>query len=209
MTFEKSRKRAEIKAKNRATILEAARSCFLQLGYDTTTVRDIIRSTHLAPGTFYNYFPDKESIFRALIDDYINQIEQRRKQLLQNNNHLEDYIHNTFLAYFLTIEDLPSLFQLALRSNHIILHLYQKTLLGCSSEILRNQLSGLLASTTNRNIDLHYMASAIIGTAYQIGIEFTQRSNKDASFAAKFCSSLVLGGLGVIPKQRNVEEDIA
>ena len=32
-------------------------------------VRDIIRRTDLAAGTFYNYFPDKESIFRALVEE--------------------------------------------------------------------------------------------------------------------------------------------
>ena len=52
-------KRARNKRANRAAILEAARRCFLEHGYDAVTIRDVIRLSGLAAGTFYNYFPDK------------------------------------------------------------------------------------------------------------------------------------------------------
>ena len=42
---------------------------FAEQGYEATGVRDIIRRTDLASGTFYNYFPDKEAIFRALVEE--------------------------------------------------------------------------------------------------------------------------------------------
>jgi AcrR family transcriptional regulator len=62
-------KRERTKQANRAAILEAAREVFSDIGYGAATVRDVIRRTDLAAGTFYNYFPDKESVFRALIED--------------------------------------------------------------------------------------------------------------------------------------------
>ena len=37
---------------------------FADIGYGAATVRDIVRGTDLATGTFYNYFPDKESVLR-------------------------------------------------------------------------------------------------------------------------------------------------
>jgi AcrR family transcriptional regulator len=42
---------------------------FGELGYDAATVRDIIRRTGLASGTFYNYYKSKEEVFDALADD--------------------------------------------------------------------------------------------------------------------------------------------
>src|SRR5512142_1330907 len=57
------------KAQNRETILEAARLVFAQLGCATATVRDIIRATPLASGTFYNYFKSKEQVYQALRDE--------------------------------------------------------------------------------------------------------------------------------------------
>src|SRR5271156_3372417 len=62
-------KRERNKAQNRGDILIAAREVFTELGYGAATVRDIIRRTRLASGTFYNYFPDKESVFRELLRD--------------------------------------------------------------------------------------------------------------------------------------------
>ena len=57
------------KAANRAAILAAGRDVFSAHGYDAAGVRDIVRRTDLASGTFYNYFPDKASIFRAIVED--------------------------------------------------------------------------------------------------------------------------------------------
>jgi len=55
-TVEPIGKREKTKAANRQAILAAARRVFAQLGYEAATVRDIIRGTALASGTFYNYF---------------------------------------------------------------------------------------------------------------------------------------------------------
>ena len=45
-------KREQTKVQNRQAILDAAREVFGELGYDASTVRDIIRRTGLAAGTF-------------------------------------------------------------------------------------------------------------------------------------------------------------
>src|SRR5437868_14886689 len=62
-------KREQTKVQNRQAILDAAREVFGELGYETATVRDIIRRTGLAAGTFYNYYRSKEEVFAALADD--------------------------------------------------------------------------------------------------------------------------------------------
>ena len=62
-------RRAATKAANRAAILAAARAAFAEMGYGEATVRDVVRRTELASGTFYNYFPDKEALFRAVLEE--------------------------------------------------------------------------------------------------------------------------------------------
>ncbi|MGH8481879.1 MAG: helix-turn-helix domain-containing protein, partial [Nevskiaceae bacterium] len=52
----KAGKRDQNKRANRAAILDAARRVFLERGYEAVTIRDVIRQTELASGTFYNYF---------------------------------------------------------------------------------------------------------------------------------------------------------
>ena len=63
-------RRDDTKAANRAAILEAGREVFAEHGYDAIGVRDIVRGTALASGTFYNYFPDKEAVFRAIVEEF-------------------------------------------------------------------------------------------------------------------------------------------
>ena len=42
---------------------------FAERGYDAVGMRDIVRRTELASGTFYNYFPDKAAVFRAIVEN--------------------------------------------------------------------------------------------------------------------------------------------
>ena len=52
-------RRERTKAANRAALVAAARDVFGELGFEAVAVRDIVRRTDLASGTFYNYFADK------------------------------------------------------------------------------------------------------------------------------------------------------
>ncbi|HWU68578.1 MAG TPA: TetR/AcrR family transcriptional regulator, partial [Stenotrophobium sp.] len=72
-----SGKRQLNKQANQAAILNAAHDAFVDLGYDAITIRDIIRKSGLAAGTFYNYFPDKESVFRALVESSLCTVHER------------------------------------------------------------------------------------------------------------------------------------
>ena len=53
-------KREQNRIRNRRAILLAARECFRERGYEKSTIRDIVRRTGLAAGTFYNYFSSKQ-----------------------------------------------------------------------------------------------------------------------------------------------------
>jgi AcrR family transcriptional regulator len=56
--------------RSRSLILETALKLFAHRGYGATSVRDIAEAAGLSKGNVYHHFPDKESIFRALLDRY-------------------------------------------------------------------------------------------------------------------------------------------
>lgn len=62
--------------KSRAQILDAALKLFSHRGYGATSVRDIAEEAGLSKGNVYHHFPDKEAIFRALIDRYFEAMSQ-------------------------------------------------------------------------------------------------------------------------------------
>lgn len=53
----------------RAALIEAAAELCLQRGYENTTVEQIAEVADVSPRTFSRYFPTKESVFVAILDD--------------------------------------------------------------------------------------------------------------------------------------------
>lgn len=49
-------------------IMSGARSAFFELGYEGASTEEIVRRAKVSKGTLYNYFPDKQSLFKAIIE---------------------------------------------------------------------------------------------------------------------------------------------
>lgn len=56
--------------RSRAQILEAALRLFSSQGYHGTSMRDIAVAARVSTGNVYHQFPDKEAVFRTLLDQY-------------------------------------------------------------------------------------------------------------------------------------------
>ncbi len=56
--------------RSRKQILDKALRLFSKQGYRGTNIREIAEAAGLSTGNVYHLFPDKESIFRALLDRY-------------------------------------------------------------------------------------------------------------------------------------------
>ena len=57
------------KALTRTKLLSAARHLFASQGFEHTTIRDIAAEADIALGGFYNYFPTKEDVLAALLEE--------------------------------------------------------------------------------------------------------------------------------------------
>ena len=62
--------------RSRQQILDAALKLFSHKGYGATSVRDVAEEAGLSKGNVYHHFPDKETIFRALLDRYFAAMSQ-------------------------------------------------------------------------------------------------------------------------------------
>ncbi|MDZ5783546.1 FAD-dependent oxidoreductase [Marinococcus luteus] len=69
-------KRTEKREQTRSRILQAAVHLFQEKGFEQTTVQEITASAEVAKGTFFNYFPTKESIMRALAEDRLLRVQE-------------------------------------------------------------------------------------------------------------------------------------
>lgn len=60
--------------RSRGQILAAALKLFSRRGYHGTSIRDIAQAARASTGNVYHHFPDKETIFNALIEQYLEAI---------------------------------------------------------------------------------------------------------------------------------------
>ncbi len=65
----------------RKKILEAAKQVFLQKGYATTRIADLVKKSRLARGTFYLYFQDVEQVLNALLQEVFIDIQRSVTEL--------------------------------------------------------------------------------------------------------------------------------
>jgi AcrR family transcriptional regulator len=58
-------------AETRARLIRAARQCFADRGFDSTTVGDVARAADLVPSAFYHYFNGKEALYEAVYEETV------------------------------------------------------------------------------------------------------------------------------------------
>lgn len=197
---EKLGKRERNRIANRHAIITAARDCFSEKGYDQVTVRDIIRRTGLASGTFYNYFPDKQAIFSALLEDYLERLSLNLDTLRKTKNSLEDYIYSTYLAIFQSIAEDPLIYKLAHTNDRVIRELYDTNILGNNKHTLEQDLELAIESGLLPNIDKELLSAAFFGFAYEIGLKVADDDQPNPKRAASFAKNLFIGGITCLSK---------
>lgn len=188
-------KREATKALNRQLILEAARRVFAELGYGATTVRDIIRQTGLASGTFYNYFRSKEEIHEAILDESALKLRpQLRAQRLSAQN-ADDFVRGMYRVFFEFVAEDQRGFAV-IRNQSIQPHMRMDTpeILIAFGE-LRNDIDAAIERGVLPPVDSTYLMSAMAGIAFEVGNRMLERDPIDVEGASSFASALVLNGL--------------
>jgi AcrR family transcriptional regulator len=193
-TIEPIGKRERTKAANRLAILAAARRVFAQLGYEAATVRDIIRGTELASGTFYNYFRSKEEVFEALADDGAARFKPILRAAREHATSFEDYLRSAFGAYFRFVVEENRIEGRPLDERQPHVRTDTPEMIAIYEEV-RGGLEAAIARGLAPKVDADYLAFACIGMAQEVGRAMMRRRPVDAEAATEFAVALVLRGL--------------
>lgn len=193
-------KREQTKIQNRETILEAARRVFAELGYGATTVRDIIRATPLASGTFYNYFKSKEEVFQAIQDESALRIRPRLHEERVKAQSVEEFISGTFRTFFEFVASDEFNFR-AIRRNTDTLRVRMDTPeIIAGFQELREDLESAIARGMLPPVDADYLMAALVGVAFEVAERMLRREVVDTDAAAAFATALFMGGIRGLPQ---------
>ncbi len=173
-------KRQRIKQQNRQFILNAARKVFAEHGYGAATVRDIIRATPLAAGTFYNYFTSKEQVQQALNQEMAEALRPRLAEGRAQANTAEEFLSAFFSAVFaLRTETAAPLEAADLRSGF---------------DDLRADLERAVARGLFLPLDAAALAAALLAAADEIAARLAAEGG-DAAEATAAATLLFLRGV--------------
>jgi AcrR family transcriptional regulator len=192
-------KREQTKVQNRQAILDAAREVFGELGYEAATVRDIIRRTGLAAGTFYNYYRSKEEVFAALADDGARRFAPILKAL-RGKGSFDGFVREAIVAYFEFMADEHISWMARRPAGEQHPHVQGETpeMAAVFAEV-KDAIEDAIAEGRGPASDSEYMAASCIGIAREVCDKMLMRRPIDTSAAAEFAIAMILGGVRGLP----------
>jgi AcrR family transcriptional regulator len=191
-------RRERTKAANRAAILAAARDVFADEGYGAVSVRDIVRRTDLASGTFYNYFPDKEAVFRALVTDVAEEARRRVRAARRRAHTAQDFVEGAYRAFFEFIIEDPERFAFIRRNFDTLRTRFGDDVLPAGTDEVAEDLRAAIAAGQIPPVDVDYCAHAMVAVGLELGARLAERDPPDVDGATRFASALFLGALDTL-----------
>ena len=93
-------------------IIEVAQRRFGLFGIEKTSMREIANDLKLSKASLYYYFPDKQSLYKAVVEkeqaEFINKISESVMNIQEPEQLLREYV-NVRLSYFRTLLNLSRL----------------------------------------------------------------------------------------------------
>jgi len=193
-------KRAAVKEQNRRIILDAARRVFAELGYAATTVRDIIRATPLASGTFYNYFRSKEQIFEALRDETALKLRPLLHEARQKAQTAEAFLDATFSPCFAHVAANRAAAPIR-RPQAVHVRVDTPEVLAGFEE-LHQDVDAAIARGLFPAVDAEYLTAAIVGIGFELAEVMQSRDGATPEETTRFATQMLLAGITGVARLR-------
>jgi AcrR family transcriptional regulator len=196
---ERPGRREQNKAENRAALLKAARSVFAEMGYAAAGVRDIVRRTDLASGTFYNYFKDKREIFGAVVGDISTELLARHRGGRARARTAEEFFRSHCSVYMNFVAADPEMLAFGRKNVAAIRNLFDTPDLRLLAEALNEDIRAAMARGVLPKVDIGYLIAVLSGVVFETAVVMVSRDPVDPAGAADFATRLLVGGIANLP----------
>ena len=190
--------RATNKTKNRQAIIKAGIRIFIDKGVSETTVRDIIRSTGLASGTFYNYFNSKEEVLVAIFDDFAKEIGRTVRDENVEPKNFEEFLRIKLTRFFKFVSSKPEIFMI-MSNNHNLVNNFSINTPQIILEIdyLKEEISDYIKKGVFPNFDVELFTLVIRPITDSLAQEMMSQKKIDINKYTEKCIKFLTKGLGV------------
>ena len=191
-------KREFHKQQVRERILQESFILFADNGFDKTTVSDIVDNCDIARGTFYNYFPDMNTLFDALINELNQKIVESIQHTRKSTSNLYDYLYGTFKSYFDLISSTQMIQFHIVNQAHIRKSSYQSDLIKVIVKNLNRDLkSDLNIKAFNQKHEFLLLSYMLVGSPPELFLathttDINLSSEQLATFLAKLFHKVLM-----------------
>jgi AcrR family transcriptional regulator len=105
--------------KTRQKLLRAAEAIFGEKGYERASIADITRKSGVALGTFYVYFPDKQSIFVEVVDELGERLRRLIAESVTGHSDRIDVEREGLRAFFEFARAHPNLYRVVRQAEFV------------------------------------------------------------------------------------------
>lgn len=187
MPYRSSDKTRAKKDTKRANMMRAAMKVFAEKGYHAATIRDIVGEADVAVGTFYFYFPDKESLFIHLYDETAEFLLQAIRQALNGRVTLPQQLSAALQAYANIALYEPAIVQLLLAGGMNAMPEMQAHRLKFRERMIslwRQPLDNAVAKQQVAPQDSRQTAEALTGAFDEVIINLLNQPDPESKVAA-------------------------
>ena len=191
-------KREFHKQQVRERILQESLILFTDNGFEKTTVSDIVENCDIARGTFYNYFPDMNTLFDALINELNQKIIESIQHTRKTTSNLYDYLYGTFKSYFDLISSKQMIQFHIVNQAHIRKSSYQSDLIKVIVKNLNRDLkSDLNIKAFNQKHEFLLLSYMLVGSPPELFLathttDINLSSEQLATFLAKLFHKVLM-----------------
>ena len=191
-------KRASQKLQVRERLMKEGLALFSVQGLEKTTVADIVEKSEIARGTFYNYFPDTQALFDALIEELNQNVKGAIQQTRKESSNVYDYLFVTFKNYFELIGT-PEMIQFhILNQAHIRQSSYQSDIIKTIVKNLNRDLkSDLKIKAFTEKYEFLLLSFMLVGAPPELFLathtsDINLSSDQLATFLAKLFHKVLM-----------------
>lgn len=189
---------AERRQDTRDRLLQAGAEVFTTLGLEAATIRDLVKASGLAQGSFYNHFDTKEAVFDALVEPLVQEVRTAVARAQAGAPTPEAFVREGFRAYVAVLAAHPGAIPLVERN----LGRFRTAMEGSPS--FRGLVTDIAAQLTQRQAQgwfrafpAEWMAWSMVATAVEVVLQAARTRALDLEGVTAFLTALFLPALRV------------
>jgi len=148
-------------------LLDAARRVIAAKGYERTKILDIAREAHIGVGTFYLYYPTKQTILLQLVEETYRDLKTEMDALHQRVRAPDTFVRESTAMFLRFAQDNRELFRIMFGHGPELQEVTKKAHEVFERDTVANLAAGMDAGLFRRNRP-EVVANAVTGLCIQV-----------------------------------------